>query len=351
MTWQQQQLLAEEYAAPASPAAHSAERYRERSPAHGSRRMAMGAGPQPSQHLRAAAHTAHGSRLDEYEAGEAAGPQPTSHAAFLKQLGGGPRPKQEQQDECDAAAWPAPGEVPHGKQAMAKEAAASAAAAALAAVQGLKPFCTVAPPRSAKSAAAAGAALAARRGASPMAPQQQQLLHSHQASNTSSPQAAGMHKGGQLAPARSGSGHLQLPSVEETQAAVMAALGAGPAAPPSRSSSLNSSSNYYAEDLPQQDSGSFWRTGGAERHDGAAAAVGFEGREKDSRDRELELAREGSGSQQGGCEAAAGSSGPRFGSSSLFSNVIGQLRKQATTTRSDSGGDAEGGRWRWWLEG
>jgi hypothetical protein len=204
-------------------------------------------------------------------------------------------------------------------------------------VQGLKPHCTVAPPRAAKSAPA-------RKGSSPMAPQQMQ--HSQQ--NLSGPQTAGMQKGSQLAPARSGSGHLQLPSVEETQAAVMAALGAAPA-PPSRSSSLNSSS--YAEQLSQQDTGSFWRAGASssgERNDGSGTGAGFDSRdsrERENRDsRDAELAREGSGGagQQAGGFDAAGSSGARRGGSSLFSNVIGQLRKQATTTRSDSGGDAEG---------
>jgi hypothetical protein len=153
-----------------------------------------------------------------------------------------------------------------------------------------------------------------------------------------------MQKGSQLAPARSGSGHLQMPSVEDAQAAVMAALGAAPAGL-SRSSSLASSN--YTEQLPQQDSGSFWRAGSSnidrvdrvvDRHDG-----GFDSRERDSRDA-AELVREGSGGsgQQQGVFDAAGGNGPRRGGSSLFSNVIGQLRKQATTTRSDSGGDAEG---------
>jgi hypothetical protein len=105
--------------------------------------------------------------------------------------------------------------------------------------------------------------------------------------------------------------------------------------------------------VPQHDSGSFWRAGSSavDRYE-AAATAGYEGRdrereyrERDGRDsREAELAREGSGGSAGqqGVYDAAGSSGPRRGGSSLFSNVIGQLRKQATTTKSDGGGDAEG---------
>jgi hypothetical protein len=340
MTWQQQQLLAEEHVVPAGPAAQAAERHRERSPADSSRRMT--AVPQPSQHLRAAAHhPARGRSVERDAAAAEPGPHGSSHASeFLRQLGGRSRSQREQQEEWagaadDSSSWPSPGESLPAKQLAAREAAASAAAAALAAVQGLKPFCTVAPPRTAKP-------VPARKGSSPMAPQP--TLHSQQSLN--SPQALHMQKGSQLVPARSGSGQLQMPSVEETQAAVMAALGAAPAGP-SRSSSLASSN--YIEQPAQQDTGSFWRAGSSsvdrvDRPDGGgAAAGGFDSREREIRDA-AELAREGSGGsgQQQGVFDAAGGSGARRGGSSLFSNVIGQLRKQATTTRSDSGRDAEG---------
>ncbi|KAF6259493.1 hypothetical protein COO60DRAFT_1622041 [Scenedesmus sp. NREL 46B-D3] len=323
MTWQQQQLLADEQAPPAGPAAHSAERHRERSPAD-SGRSAAGAA-QPSQRLRAAAHAAR-RRPDDRDAAA----EPGGQAEFLQQLAAGSRPQTGQQEEwagaADGGSGPAPAACVPATQVAAKEAAA---AAALAAVQGLKPFCTLALPRAAK-------APLARKGSSPTA-----ALHTlHSPHSLNSPKVTVVHKGGQHA--GSGSAHVQMPSLEETQAAVMAALGAGPVVP-SRSSSVNSSS--YKEQVPQQDSSSFWKAGSSsshDRHDGSSAAR-CDSRERDSRDRDAELFRDGSGGsgqrEQGPCDAAAGS-GPRRGGSSLFSNVIGQLRKQATT-RSDTGGDAE----------
>lgn len=152
-----------------------------------------------------------------------------------------------------------------------------ASAAAMAAVAGLKPSVTTAPPRS-------SAAKPARK----------------------SPEG-GFYAG------------PQLPSAEETKAAVLAALGSGPGSfSLAHASSGDSAAMHDAVQQHAQDS----------KHGSSGAADSAEGPAQ---------LRKASGSSSVGGDAAPAHAAPRrnvVAATGLFSNVIGQLRRQSTARDS-----------------
>jgi len=310
LTWQQQQMLHEydddepaggrgrqqgwqegsgywdEHTSPGD--VRPPERDRHRSPEPGARRSAAygsppsGYAPQPSQHLRAAAHTATRRAPPPAKPGrEGSGGGGSSRG------GGRPSPTDlqaryhEDFPVLGSTSWPSSSskgyaEALIGEPAQGKD----ASAAALAAVAGLKPTVTVAPPR-------APAGKAARR----------------------SP-TEGYHLG------------PQMPSVEETKAAVMAALGSGPG-PTGLCRTASGGSNTGMKDAVQQHVQDSRSSAGAEDGPGQL--------------------RKGSGSSTGEGSAAAAAAPRRnvVAATGLFSNVIGQLRRQSTA--KDSGDAADTG--------
>lgn len=169
----------------------------------------------------------------------------------------------------------------------------SASAAALAAVAGLKPSVTVAPPRSSVTKA--------RK---------------------------------QGSEGYSGSGP-HLPSVEETKAAVMAALGIGPVLDRNPSGGGSGSSGTALQNAVQQHAQDS-RHGGVESEGPASL-------------------RKGSGSSSGGGEALAPAAGTvpppsrRIAATGLFGNVIGQLRRQSNARDNPDAQDGDEGGFSQWL--
>eukprot|EP00775_Hariotina_reticulata_P004078 gene4078-4325_t len=279
-------------------------------------------GPQPSQFLRAAAHgrgrgpaasaADEGSSWGSIEARRAADPRQKVRAASSGHSADEHRlsrqqhePEwcpQEEQEDISRQNWSAAGadflaaadavaagEVGAG---VGREAAASAAAAAMAAVQGLKPICSAMPSKATKGSKA---------------------LVRH---NSLSSPAAGKT-----------AGCPQLPSIEVTEAAVLAALGPGPSGPPpARTTSAGSQCSQTGisslSDFHQHESGAFWRAESGDIHS-----------------REASSGSVGSSAVAAAADVPAGGGARRVGGSggSLFSSVIGQLRRQA-------GGPSGGGR-------
>lgn len=256
-----------------------------RSPEPGARRTNIygsppsGAAPQPSQHLRAAAHTA--GRRAPQPGRESAGSSRVIMSDHYQEdfpvLGSGARSAHKaSRGYADALAGAAD---LHNKDASA---------AAMAAVAGLKPTVTTAPPRS-------SAAKPVRK---------------------STPEG-GFYVG------------PQLPSVEETKAAVMAALGSGPGTNSLAHSGSGVDTPKLQDAVQQhaQDS----------RHGSSSAADLAEGPAQ---------LRQASSSSSVGPEAPAASAPRRnvVAATGLFSNVIGQLRRQSTARDSPDAQDGgEGG--------
>jgi hypothetical protein len=257
-----------------------------RSPEPGARRTNIygspptGAAPQPSQHLRAAAHTA-GRRAPQPgrdSAGSIRVDVSDHYQEEFPVLGSGARNAHKaSRGYADALAGPAD---LHNK---------AASAAAMAAVAGLKPTVMTAPPRSSAS--------------KPL--------------RKSNPEG-GFYAG------------PQLPSVEETKAAVMAALGSGPGSNSLTHSGSGVDSPRLQDAVQQhaQDS----------RQGGSSAAEWAEG--------PAQLRKASSSSSMGG--EAPSAPAPRrnvVAATGLFSNVIGQLRRQSTARDSPDAqeGGEEGG--------
>lgn len=318
LTWQQQQLLTESAAAPmpkgkAVPVVEYAEaednravgrrghehsrsgwveqyNSRQRPLADSRRGPEPAPTPQPSQHLRQAAHSNRQKQTGSADSAPAVQVGDPHHKAAVqhgrssqadsgRQVNAGRGNRQQQQpghhasnvQKCEIT-------IPEGQDESAsdkpsEQLVSPAAAAALAAVQGLKPYCTLPPSRKGSGS----------RGSS----------------------------GGNESPHSLGS---QLPSIEETKAAVLAALGPLPA---------RTSPTVFESQPPVNQQGIASPGLGPAESKEVSTAV-----------------------SSGGALDASSSAPPKrtAGSGSLFSSVIGQLRKQATggTGRGEDCEYAEG---------